>query len=145
MRVDSHDLYTSVGEFDPATGDLVELARDALDATPPSGHYARLAGTLVVLYRDGRDLWIRIGGTARNCADKGTSIEWGRSGTASRLALSTDGREVAAVEYVVVGEGGGPADPTPFADPEDWDFGLFVKNVLDDVGRSERIYQGRSV
>jgi hypothetical protein len=33
-------------------------------------------------------------------------------------------------------------DPTPFAEPEDFDFGLVVANVANDEGRRSRIYSG---
>lgn len=33
-------------------------------------------------------------------------------------------------------------DPTPFVEPEDFDFFLFVFNVLNDTGRRSRIYTG---
>lgn len=142
MRVHSHDRYLDVGEFDPLTGELVESVRDPAGyADGPSGHYARLAGTLVVLYRDRDDLWLRIGNTAQSLDQERASVVCERTGSASRLSLSVDGRELATVEYPA-GEGGGPDDPTPFAEPKDFDFGLFVKNVLHDERRRRGIYGG---
>jgi hypothetical protein len=32
-------------------------------------------------------------------------------------------------------------DPTPFVEPEHFDFGLFVANVANDPARLERMYQ----
>lgn len=141
MRVDSHDRYMDVGVFDPATGELAEVVRDPVRHVGfPSGHYARLAGIMVVLYRDQGDLWLRIGGTVQNLSDGRAAVSWKRSRSTARFALSVDGHELATLEYPV-GQAGGPDDPTPFAEPEHWDFGLFVKNVLDDDGRRQRIYQ----
>jgi hypothetical protein len=35
------------------------------------------------------------------------------------------------------------ADPTPFVSAEDFDFGLFIANVIGDPGRRDRIYARR--
>ena len=33
-------------------------------------------------------------------------------------------------------------DPTPFVEEEDYDYGLFLSNVVDDPDRKNRIYSG---
>ena len=35
-------------------------------------------------------------------------------------------------------------DPTPFVEEEDFDFGVFVYNVIKDTGRTDRIYTGEA-
>ncbi|WP_370617520.1 hypothetical protein [Mumia sp. Pv 4-285] len=144
MRVESHDRFSAVAEFDPVTGRLDEFSRAsgaAADRVAPQGHYSRLAGTLVVFYRLGASLWIRIGVASRNLDDAGVEIRWKRSRGHSTLDLIDNGVLVAEAEYQP-GPGGGDADPTPFAESEDWDFGLFVNAVLGSEGRRARIYGG---
>ncbi|WP_405062213.1 hypothetical protein OG474_11380 [Kribbella sp. NBC_01505] len=70
-------------------------------------------------------------------------VHWERQGTRSRLSLHDSGGLVSRVEYTnAFIEGLDPEDdPTPFAEPEHWDFGLFLKNVLEDEGRRHRLYR----
>jgi hypothetical protein len=143
MIVESHDRFSDVGDFDPESGDLLEFSRfEAAPADFPEGHYAWLGGTLAVLYRVGGALWLRIGDEARVVDPDGASVVWDRAERLSRLRLIDQSNEVAAVEYVshtdeVVSV---QEDPTAFAEAEDWDFGLFVRNVLRDKDRRRRIY-----
>lgn len=144
MRVESHDRYDDVAEFDPATGRLEESGRASSSAAgpiDPQGHYSWLSGTLAVIYRLGGSLWIRIGDESRNLDDAGIEVRWEHSCGRSTLDLIDNGTLVAEVRYQPV-SGVGPADPTPFAESEDWDFGLYVKTVLDNDERRRRIYGG---
>lgn len=143
MRVESHDRFDDVAEFDPATGGLEEFSRASTNGavpTAPQGHYARLSGTLAVFYRLDASLWIGIGDEARNLDDPNIEVRWVNSHGSSTLELIDNGDLVAEVMYQP-GSGGGFGDPTPFAESEDWDFGLFVKTVLGNEGRRMRIYR----
>jgi hypothetical protein len=145
MLVESHDRFMMIGEFDPESGALREVTRDdappELLAQPVRGHYASLDGTRAVLYRSGGKLWLQLDGKARPLAPGGRNVHWSRRGDSSQLILLDNGDVIAAAEYHprLVGP---PLrdDPTPFVEDEDWDFGLFVQNVLMNLDRARRIY-----
>lgn len=144
MRIDSHDRFENVSDFDPPTGSLQERNRALEGGSSPAlveGHYARLSGVLAVLYRLDACLWLRIGEVARNLDEVGVVVGWWHVQGDSTLELMERGAVVAEVHYRPC-PGGGSEDPTPFAESEDWDFGLFVKNVLGNEGRRSRIYGG---
>lgn len=147
MYILSHDRFADVAHFDPTTGALEEFRRGSepgSEARMPEGHYARLEGMLVaVFYRFDSHLWLRIGDQFRDldAGDAGIRLEH-LDGGRSRLTLLDHEEPCAAAEYEPV-PFGGPDDPTPLAEPEHGDFGLFVKNVLDDEGRRARIYGGK--
>jgi hypothetical protein len=147
MLVQSHDRFDDLGAFDPLSGDLDEFKRsriadDARLKESLRGHFAVLGDTVAVLYRDDDALWLRLGDRARDLSSGRSSAKWERIGRRARLSLLDGAEEVASVEYVP-GPTGGPSladDVTPFASCEDWDFGLFVRNVVSDEGRFRRIY-----
>lgn len=144
MRIESHDRFDHLAEFDPTTGRVQEFGRATSSpgiSVQTMGHYARLSGTIAVLYRLDKSLWLRIGDEARALDRKGIEVRWAHVRGRSTLELLDTGELVASVRYRP-GPGGGPGDPTPFAESEDWDFGLFVQNVLGDESRRARIYGG---
>jgi len=145
MYVASHDRFLDVADFNPETGVLEEFRRPSKsgsDARMPEGHYARIDGTLVVFFRLDTSLWLRIGNECRDLDSGDAGIRLERvDGGRSRLTLLDRGEPCAVVEYEPI-PFGGPEDPTPFAEPEDGDFGLFVSKVLDDKGWRARIYGG---
>lgn len=147
MHVESHDRFDDVAEFDPETGALVEYSRATRPNPAPEavqGHYARLFGTVTVLYRLGSSLWLRIGDEARDLDLASTEVRWDHAHGRSTLTLLEHGEPLAQVQYQPGPSGAGlDNDPTAFVEAEDWDFGLFVRNVLDDDSRRARIYGGR--
>lgn len=140
MRIESHERYVDVADFDPCTGRLQETNRDAAaNGQPISGHYARLAETLAVLYRHEGALWLRLGAVSQCLDEEGVAVRWSAHLGFSRLSVSKGDHVRAEVEYAnMLHESEG--DPTPFAESEDWDFGLFVHNVLTSPERRRRIY-----
>lgn len=149
MFVESHDRFDDVGDLDPESGHLVEFSRSArsssdLPAGPVCGHYARLDDDLAVFYRAGESLWLRAGEHVRELETGRSSVRWEGLGERSRLTLRDEDNYVVSVGYRV-GPTRGPSlvdDPTLFSAIENWDFGLFVRNVLMDDGRRGRIYSG---
>ncbi len=144
MIVSSFDRYSEVRHFDPATGAL--SAAEILPAGTPAatqGHYSRLDDTLVVLYRDGGEVFLRIGSTLIR-VDDSTSVTCRHVEGRQMLEVtdSTTGDDVTRLEYTLPSPIVSPEDdPTPFAEPEDFDFGLFISNVANDPGRRSRIYR----
>lgn len=147
MIVRSYDDYEAVGDFDPISGRLVQLGRgevlgDAGAEPPLCGHFADLDGTVAVLYRYTDGTWLRLGDEARKLSGAGASVRRELDGRYVHLVLF-DGFEVVASARYRPGPQTGPplaADPTPFVEDEDWDFGLFVENVIRDKSRMARLY-----
>ncbi|WP_204014234.1 hypothetical protein [Virgisporangium aurantiacum] len=125
--------------FDPQTGSLREVDRERSDAgrLPVRGHYGRLDGAIAVFYRFEGDLFVWLRG--RSWRATTSFLKWRRDGAKSQLVVSDGGGAKAAVAYET--ESGIEHDPTPFVEDEDFDFGLYVSNVLNDEERSSRIYQ----
>lgn len=153
MLVESHDRFDDVAAFDPESGRLQPFSRgapgkrgDLLNANG-QGHFAQLGDALAVLYRHRGALWLRLGQRAANLDSPTIEVRCRRVGDMARLVLIEGGSETAVAEYVPGPSSGPPVavDPTPFVESEDWDFGLFVCNVLSDDGRRRRIYSPGSL
>ncbi len=140
MLLLSHDRFGVVADFEPVGGQFLEIERsDAGDLInqPVSGHFARLGELLAVLYRSDGGLRMRLGSLdfALACTER---VEWSSDGVTSTLEVELETERI-RVQYP-----SGPSlvgDPTPFVEPEHFDFGLFVANVASDPARLERIYQ----
>ena len=139
MLVNSHDVFRKVGFFDPETGALQEAERTEVDLTGmvQRGHYSRAGGQLTVFYRidDSFYLWL----TGRQWSAESSLIAWSNRGNESCLTVQDSSGIRAEIRYEV--QPRDPRDITPFAEDEDWDFGLFVTNVLNSPERSGRIYR----
>ncbi|MCX5303231.1 hypothetical protein OG304_07165 [Streptomyces sp. NBC_00160] len=138
ITVQSFDHYGEWARFEPATGSLVIHGRHqpAPQGEPtPSGHYGRLGDVLAVFYRYEEDLRLRIGDQE---IELGSSPEAQHERLEDRCRL-TIGRT--SVDYTAPAVLIDPSeDPTPFAEPEDFDFGLFVVSVLRSPSRRTALY-----
>jgi hypothetical protein len=153
MRVDSFDNFATVGEFDAGSGSIRAMPRESSPAEAVRGHFAELGDMTAVLYRDQQSLRLRIGDAVYPLAE-GTEIHWRQisaptwddnwtlTGRAvSELTAAAPEIGTTTVRY----ESGVPSGP-PLSmdlsptDEEDWDFGLFVRNVFADEPRRAGIY-----
>jgi hypothetical protein len=142
MRVESFELHAEVGEFDPTSGELTVFARSSAPGRPLSGHYTRLGNESVVFFRDHGRLHLRVGGKVFE-VNEALQLDWRLvRDRESELTVSSPGSESIRLQYAS-GPPGPPLseDPTPFVSDEDWDFGLFIKNVITNQDRSEIIYR----
>jgi hypothetical protein len=143
MHIHSRDRFADVASYDPVTGALDEHKRAVCEHDGPDhipeGHYARLAGTLVVFYRLNGSLWLRMGDTVTNLNPSSTEVRWDKQGAVSRLTLFSDGGVIATLQY----EPRFSSTPYDFGmeEPGDFDFGLFISNVLADPAWRGRIYE----
>jgi hypothetical protein len=139
MYVESHDHFTQVGLFDADSGTLEIRARGESPELEGvlEGSFASLAGEVVVFYRKAANLYIGCGSN-RWRADKSTT-HWESDKGNSRFAIVQDGREVFSLTCRI--DSPEPGDLTAFSEPEDWDFGRFIYNVVNDSSRARRIYQ----
>ncbi|WP_030765926.1 MULTISPECIES: hypothetical protein [unclassified Streptomyces] len=136
--VQPFDHYGERAGFEPVTGSLVVHGRNqpAPDGEPsPTGHYGRLGDVLVVFYRFDDDLRLRIGDREIALGD-GSEARHERLEDRCRLTIGNSSVEYAAPRGLI-----DPAeDPTPFAEPEDFDIGLFVVSVLGSPSRRTSLY-----
>lgn len=146
MLVHSHDRFAGVGDFDPTSGTLVEFERDQAPSdlleAPLGGHSADLNGVRAIIFRDGNTLRLNVGNQSWQLDDE-IRLEWASSEGTSTFRVRRGGAVLCAVEY---GDGPIPGlaiedDPTPMVEREDFDFGLFVRNVLADPERMVGMYE----
>jgi len=140
MLLHAHASFHRIAIFNPDTGDVEQ--RNRADAgewlkEPLAGHYGKLAGTMVILYRLDDTLRLRIGADdfPLCCASR---VEWRSAGGVSVLEVERDG-DTTSLSYPEVSLIAG--DPTPFVELEHFDFGLFIANVAADEDRTRRIYR----
>lgn len=145
MLVQSNDKFNRVGDFDPRSAKLVEFDREQaspeLLASPLAGHFTMLAGKQVVFFRFEDRLRLSIEGEVWDLTD-GLEFEWESAGESSLLRLRNGDLVACEVKYEPGPKTGPPLkdDPTPFVEMEDWDFGLFIHNVLGNPDRAAGIY-----
>jgi hypothetical protein len=134
--VHSFDVFATVGRFNPGTGVLETFPREAGEPGP-EGHFAELDGRLVVLYRAADGL--RVACDGRSWRADASTVRWSDRQGERTFSLNEPGQPALELRYR-------PAeldadDLTPLADAEDWDFGLFVAEVVGDADRAARIYR----
>lgn len=135
MLVARYDDFGWGARFDPETGELGP-ERALGSGELPQGHYGTLSGHRTVLYRAADVLWLRMG-ALRVELDGSTKIEHRVVATTCLLTIS-HGLKLhypAPQEWDDLGN-----DLTPFAEAEDFDFGLFIANIAQDPVRAARIY-----
>ncbi len=146
LVLQSHDRYDDVLVLDCASNSMSfhsKRGSPELAARPVRGHFTREGGDLVLFYRRDGSLHLRAG--EKDVAlEPGTSVELRNDTTRGTRTLSVvrDGRAVLQWAHKPV-EIRPPLeeDPTPFVEREQFDFALFIENVLNDPQRRERIYR----
>lgn len=132
------DRWATVHWLTPSTGEHEEAA-DPADVDP-CGWLVERAGTTMALYRDLERLWFAVDGATHDV-------------THAECEVSADGPR----RTVTLLRGGGPVVATTFedrrvaefavlepydftaADPEDFDWALFLRNVFADPARRDRV------
>lgn len=118
---------------------LVEAAES--EALPLLGSYSFVAGERVLFYRWHGDLRLRFG-DAPPITLHGLRAGWRVVSGQVNFELRCGDRTVYCRNYPVNRELLGlDQDPTPFVEAEDFDFLLFVRNVVSDLPRANRIYR----
>jgi hypothetical protein len=144
MIIHSFDRFGEVRHLDSTTGALTPAATSRVGtATTVHGHYGWLGDTLVLFYRNREALLLRIGASIAPI-DNTTSITYNRVKDRRVLEVidKATGAIAARLEYTLPKPVVAPEDdPTPFAEPEDFDFGLFISNIANDPQRRSRIYR----
>lgn len=130
-----------VASFDITTGVLSRMDRSALpDGARVSGTYGLVGRIHVVLYRKVDQLQLRVGERLFDHADM-LKVSRRRVGEGFVLSIDMNGRQSVELAYEpVVLDPPLAMDETPFMEKEDFDFGLFLVNVLTDPRRRSRIF-----
>lgn len=141
LLLQSHDKYDELALFDPITGYLALHSKGAtpvLSSLPPRGHFSKVDHHMVILYRDDDSLHLRVD-KSDVVLDQRCTASLLR-GDRQVLTIQRDGNTILSLDYAR------PAiDPPLDMDPtwteeQDFDFGLFVYNVLKNADRRARIY-----
>jgi hypothetical protein len=147
LLIQSMQVYDSVLLIGPGTGDVVlcsKKERPALEYLPVRGHYVDYDGCIAMLYRKDDALRFRVrDGEYVWTEDSEISLERGKVSVLRLWRPNATGMfwdyappqldkyDVAITAMNPLSEGG------------DFDFGLFVYNVLTDPERRELIYRDR--
>jgi hypothetical protein len=108
---------------------------------PLVGHFAELNGERVMLFRCDERLYVRFGHDLPLATD-GLLAEWWVAFGKAHFRLKRGEQILVERSYSLsVHIKNLVHDPTPFVEAEDFDFLLFVRNVLNDSARSQRIYR----
>ena len=147
MWLQSHDKDDIVGRFDLVEGRIERLSRGDLGSRAPdlsvmSGWFSdNPAGTFILYARKGA-IFFRFD-DEEITLDRNTRVTVTGSPTQRTLKILRDDRLMLRVDYPLEVLISPEEDPTPFAADEDFDFGLFVRNIAGDEKR-QKILHGRS-
>jgi hypothetical protein len=145
MLLQSHRSFDTMARYDPATGQVEIFSRSARPdrATGPlSGVFGEIGRGRMLLYRTAGVLCLEVGGLRLPMAglDIQVRVEQGHR----LLRIVSEGRVIVALPYEPPHlDPPLSADPTPFIEDEDFDFGLFLQNVSRDPSRQARMYLER--
>ena len=138
LTLQSKNTYSRLLELSYEDGSYREARRVAVNGVLPTlkinGVFDFLNGILVALYAFGGNLFLRIGDDVIQILGD-VRVELEQNGFQSKLTVMRDGRALVLLNYPKSASGKIKDDPTPFVDDEDFDFGLFVKNLVSDPKR----------
>lgn len=139
MLVGYQRRYSIVAEFDPETG-LLDIQPRPEGPSSTGGWFDILSGVCIVLYSDSGRLFLVVGKERFNLDETNVEVDWQPEPTPgfSRLTIRAAEQEF-DIQYRngVRHDTNLPYDLTAQKDAEDWDFGLFLANVLSSAVRME--------
>lgn len=143
MILQSQDKFDELAVLNPSTGETKFVSKSKhpeLASQSTSGWYSIVDNVMCCLYRSERRLFLGVGKQTFELPDD-VSSRLIREQGGNTFQLTSNGTLLFSFEYR------SPKldiplenDPTPFVEDEDFDFLLFVHNVLKDKSRRERIY-----
>jgi len=137
----SHDAWNDCLKIGPDEGSLNAFSGAEIGELPLVGFFSRIAGNRVLFYRWDGKLQLRIGDDAPIDLTN-AEVHWNCKGKTATFVLKQADRVLVNKSYPV-----SPDilnienDPTPFVEPDHFDLFLFVRNVLRDPPRANRIYR----
>ena len=137
MWLQCHDRFDSVGLFDEVRGRFERFSRKVLGSDAPSlhdtdGSYSDQSAGTFMLYKLGDTIVFRVVGEGFDCKfnlDSSTVVEVDGPPLERELVVIRNGNVMFKATYAVNVDAIIPNDPTPGVDDEDFDFGLFVRNI----------------
>jgi hypothetical protein len=141
VRIQSHDSYYRIGSFSPETGELkfFRRRRPSNASAPIGGHYSHLDKKFVMIWRSRDGLHLMVDSLDVSL-DPGVKVSWHRV-DAHRAQLVIGVTPEIVITYLSDLERlTSMAAEAIMGSIEDWDFGYFLNNVLNDPGRRSRIY-----
>ncbi|MER5778300.1 hypothetical protein ABT144_29195 [Streptomyces sp. NPDC002039] len=137
ITVMSFERFGEQASFDPGTGMLgpVSSRTGSLDHTGIGGTFGQLGDTLAVLYRADGPLRLLLG-DQDIVVMEGIEVRHERGETVNRLTVGTH-----HIDYSRPADELNEDDLTACAEPEDFDLGLFLANVLGDPARCNVMYR----
>jgi hypothetical protein len=143
MVLQSQDKFDEIAVLNPSTGETNFVSKSKhpeLASQTASGWYSIVDNVMCCLYRREGKLFLGVGKRTFELLDD-VSSRLIRGQGSSNFQLISNGALLFSFEY-------NPPkldiplenDPTPFVEEEDFDFLLFVNNILKDKARRERIY-----
>jgi hypothetical protein len=130
----------------PRESDLTEVSYGARNLLPNDipmiGFYGSAGGHTALLYRLGDDLRIKIDNDAPITIRRDTSAIWALHNRRVNFSLLDHGTLVKSLHYepsiwILEFEN----DYTSLAEPEHFDMLLFIRNVIRDEGRQNRLFR----
>jgi hypothetical protein len=143
MILQSSDVFDMLLDLNPESGAYRYLSRKEhpeIPLTKPSGAFSILNDTMLMLYRKDGVLHFRVGDRTIELGDDVTSSVTSENDNRVFQLIKNGSPEICLTYSLPVQEVPLSADPTPFVEEEDFDFLLFVHNVLTNTGRRNRIY-----
>lgn len=138
LILQSKNVYAQLLEINQANGNYRENRRVVIEGAYPklkiNGVFEFLSEVLVALYAVSGCLVLRIGNEVISL-DEGVEVAVKGNIGSRRLTINQDCNEVASLNYSISDASVFSDGPNPFAENEDFDFGLFVANVASNAGR----------
>lgn len=137
LTLQSKTAYSQLLRLSPLDGTFWQAFRSERDGEAGdkiNGVFVMCDGVLAALYAFDGALVLRLGNETIPVVE-GIRIKVERKPKSATMVVLREDRPVAALPYVVAEHLRVQDDPTPFVDEEDYDFGLYVKNLLSDVQR----------
>src|SRR5262245_57640157 len=141
MLLQSHQSFDTMADYDPATGTFVTFSRGAEPVRASgqkAGAFDSIGGQRVLLFRLAGVLYLQVDTQLMESDDHAIDL---RSVNGHRLlCVLSDGKLVLKLPYAPpLLDPPLAVDPTPFAEEEDFDFGILLSNLSRDRTRQARI------
>ena len=139
----SFDNFDILGSFDPNSGRLATYDHKRLGEDAPkqiAGLFAVLADKLAILYKSQGALIFRLG-RFETYLDAELKIELKAAGVCRRMSIKRHDALIYELSYRLHELSDVRPDITPFAEAEDFDFGLLVAHLASDQRRREVLLQ----
>ena len=144
MILQSTDEFDKLVELDLESGACQFLSRKEhpeISSLQPSGAFSILDDTMFSLYRNDSLLYFRAGNRVVELTDDVTSSLTKKNKIRAFQLVKNGEPEISLTYPAPELEVPLALDPTPFIEEEDFDFLMFVHNVLTDSNRRNTIYR----